>query len=89
MTARNPGLYPIAFLSLLLGGCALRSNSPYATPQQSDRNALRSNSPYATPQQSDRNALKAQELTHQAAELVESDPQKAQRLLQEALRARP
>ncbi len=70
MRTRNPGLYPVALLSLLLGGCALRSNSPYATLRQSDRNPL-----------------KAQELTRQAADLIESDPQKSQRLLQEALTA--
>ncbi len=70
MRTRNHGLNAIALLTLLLGGCALRSNSPYGTPRQSDRNPL-----------------KAQELTHQAAELVDSDPQKAQRLLQEALTA--
>ncbi len=70
MRTRNPGLYAIALLSLVLGGCALRSSGPYATPRESNRNPL-----------------KAQELTHQAAELVESDPHKAQRLLQEALAA--
>ncbi len=70
MSTRNHGLYAIALLTLLLGGCVLRSSGPYATPRESDRNPL-----------------KAQELTHHAAELVDSDPQKAQRLLQEALTA--
>jgi tetratricopeptide (TPR) repeat protein len=49
------------------------------------RSAFRTN--VVLPHASDRNPLKAQELTHQAADLVECDPQKAQRLLQEALTA--
>ena len=54
----------------LLTGCAMRSGSPYATPQEVSRNSLR-----------------AQELTREAAELLDHDPQKAERLLREALTA--
>lgn len=47
----------------------------------------RASSPYQTPSASDRNPLKAQELTQQAVELMDSDPEKAERLLREALAA--
>ena len=45
------------------------------------------NSPYQTPQEGARNPLRAQELTQQAAELLDDDPEKAERRLREALRA--
>ena len=54
----------------LVAGCAMRSGSPYQTPQAVNRNSLR-----------------AQELTREAAELLDRDPQKAERLLREALTA--
>ncbi len=49
--------------------------------------AVRTGSPYETLQEVDRNSLKAQELTKQAAELIDRDPQKAERLLRKALTA--
>lgn len=45
------------------------------------------NGPYQTPSQAARNPLRAQELTQQAAELIDDDPEKAERRLREALRA--
>ena len=47
----------------------------------------RTGSPYQTPRELNRNALKAQELTQQAADLMDSDPEAAERLLREALTA--
>ncbi len=47
----------------------------------------RAGSPYQTPRELNRNALKAQELTQQAADLTDSDPETAERLLREALTA--
>src|SRR5262245_52656609 len=44
-----------------------------------------SDNPYNTPQATERNPLKAQELTLQAADMTESDPEKAEQLLREAL----
>jgi Tfp pilus assembly protein PilF len=49
--------------------------------------AMPRTNPYTTPREVDRNSLKAQELTQKAAELVTSDPDKAERLLREALTA--
>ncbi|MHC4414367.1 MAG: tetratricopeptide repeat protein [Planctomycetota bacterium] len=49
--------------------------------------ANRALGPYATPGEADRDSLKAQALTQQAAELIDSDPEKAERLLREALTA--
>ncbi|MCH8342412.1 MAG: tetratricopeptide repeat protein [Planctomycetes bacterium] len=49
--------------------------------------AMRSGSPYATPREVNRNSLRAQELTREAAELLDHDPQKAEHLLREALTA--
>ena len=43
--------------------------------------------PYETPRDVNRNALEAQELTRQAADLAETDPQAAEGLLREALTA--
>ena len=48
---------------------------------------MRSGSPYATPREVNRNSLRAQELTREAAELLDRNPQKAERLLREALTA--
>ena len=45
------------------------------------------NGPYQTPREGARNPLRAQELTQQAAELLDDDPEKAERRLREALRA--
>jgi Flp pilus assembly protein TadD len=44
-------------------------------------------SPYTTPSSADRNSLKAQELTQRAVDLMESDPDEAEKLLREALGA--
>lgn len=44
-------------------------------------------SPYTSVADSPRNPLEAQRLTHQAATLLESDPERAERLLREALAA--
>ena len=49
--------------------------------------ALPINSPYQTPHEGARNPLRAQELTQQAAELLDDNPEKAERRLREALRA--
>ena len=49
--------------------------------------AVRTGSPYETLQEVGRNSLKAQELTKQAAELIDRDPQEAERLLRKALTA--
>jgi Tfp pilus assembly protein PilF len=49
--------------------------------------ASRSASPYATPSERDRDPMKANELTRKAADLIESDPERAERLLREALAA--
>jgi Flp pilus assembly protein TadD len=43
--------------------------------------------PHETPRELYRNSLKARELTEKAAEIVTSDPEKAERLLREALTA--
>ncbi len=48
---------------------------------------MRGSSPYATPREADRDSLKAQQLTQRGAELIESDPKQAERLLREALTA--
>ncbi len=48
---------------------------------------MRGSSPYATPSEADRDSLKAQELTQRAADLIEGDPDQAERLLREALTA--
>ena len=45
------------------------------------------NGPYQTPHEGARNPLRAQELTQQAAEIIDNDPEKAERRLREALRA--
>ena len=45
------------------------------------------NSPYKTPHEGARNPLRAQELTQQAAGLIDDDPEKAERRLREALAA--
>ena len=45
------------------------------------------NSPYQTPHEAARNPLRAQELTQQAADFLDDDPEKAERLLREALSA--
>ncbi len=45
------------------------------------------NGPYQTSQEGARNPLRAQELTHQAAEVIDDEPDKAERLLREALSA--
>ena len=45
------------------------------------------NGPYQTPHEGARNPLRAQELTQQAAEIIDTDPEKAERRLREALRA--
>jgi Flp pilus assembly protein TadD len=47
----------------------------------------RASSPYTTPSSADRNPLKAQELTSKAADLMETDPERAEKLLREALAA--
>ena len=44
-------------------------------------------SPYSTKSEIARNPLRAQELTQQAADLIENDPDKAERLLRDALTA--
>jgi predicted Zn-dependent protease len=49
--------------------------------------ATTSNSPYATPSDGSRDSLRAQKFTAEAVELMQSDPDKAQKLLQEALTA--
>ena len=49
--------------------------------------ATMSNSPYATPAEGKRDSLRAQKLTNEAVELMDKDPQRAQRILQEALTA--
>jgi tetratricopeptide (TPR) repeat protein len=49
--------------------------------------ALHGTSPYQTPREASRNSLKAQELTQKAAELMSSDPERAERLLRDALAA--
>lgn len=49
--------------------------------------ALPINGPYQTPQEGARNPLRAQELSQQAADLLDDDPQKAERLLRQALSA--
>ncbi len=45
------------------------------------------NGPYQTPHEAARNPLRAQELTQQAAGLIDDDPEKAERWLREALSA--
>ena len=57
-------------LVLLLSGCASPGRSPYATPQEVDRNSLQ-----------------AESLTRRAAMLIESDPEKAERMLRDAITA--
>src|SRR5688572_20119405 len=47
----------------------------------------RASSAYETPAASDRNSLKAQELTQQAVELMDKDPEKAEKILRQALGA--
>lgn len=47
----------------------------------------RASSPYEAPSAGDRDSLKAQELTRQAVELMDSDSERAERLLREALAA--
>lgn len=47
----------------------------------------RTSSPYSTSSGIARNSLRAQELTQQAADLIEHDPEKAERLLRNALTA--
>ena len=42
-------------------------------------------SPYTTPSEKDRNSLRAQELTQEAADVMDSDPEKAELLLRDAL----
>jgi Flp pilus assembly protein TadD len=49
--------------------------------------ASRSASPYATPSERDRDPMKANELTRTATDLIDSDPERAERLLREALAA--
>jgi Flp pilus assembly protein TadD len=49
--------------------------------------ASRNASPYATPSERDRDPMKANELTRKAADLIDSDPERAERLLREALAA--
>lgn len=43
--------------------------------------------PYTPPSESDRHTARAEQLTKEAAELVEKDPEKAEKLLREALTA--
>ncbi len=43
--------------------------------------------PYSPTEQAARNTVRAQELSRQAADLIESDPEGAERLLREALSA--
>ena len=49
--------------------------------------AGRSGSPYATPSEADRDSLKAQRLTQEAAAILDTNPDKAERLLRDALTA--
>jgi Tfp pilus assembly protein PilF len=49
--------------------------------------SVRTNNPYEPPRAADRNPLRAQELTLQAADLIDADPTKAEELLREALTA--
>jgi Tfp pilus assembly protein PilF len=44
-------------------------------------------SPYATPSERDRDPMKANELTRKAADVIDSDPERAERLLRDALAA--
>ena len=63
----------VAFFALgLLAGCTSTSEQPRR-------------SPYATPGEEERNTLRAEHLSRQAAELIESDPERAEELLREAL----
>lgn len=66
--------FPKTFLLiiLILGGCTA---------------GARHSSPYHTPSQNSRNPLEAQRLTLRAADLIYTDPQKAEELLQRALSA--
>ncbi len=61
----------LVLLALLLDGCT----------------GVRGRSPYTTPSETNRNPLKAQALTQEAVDIVDSDPAKAERLLREALAA--
>lgn len=72
-------------LCLLIIGSALVIIS--CANSQTQQSRMYANNPYTTPIQTMRNPLRAQELTQQAAKLINTDPKKARELLNQALTA--